>query len=160
MHFVLAFLLLQTKLKKTQLLYSVQHTQGHSSEAITEQSPALVSLPISHSEPWQYPGGRRCSRGFSSAKALTSVSRLALRSSAVPCFAIQYIYLFIFFKLITLPSVSFDTLKGNLYEVAVNHPPSQPPGHIRIWEVTFGNGWQMLPLACTFRIKHYLHIML
>lgn len=25
--------------------------------AITEQSAALVSLPISHSEPWQYPGG-------------------------------------------------------------------------------------------------------
>lgn len=36
---------------------TVQHTQGHSSAAIIEQSPALVSLPISHSEPWQYPGG-------------------------------------------------------------------------------------------------------
>lgn len=31
--------------------YTVQHTQGHSSAAIMEQSPALVSLPISHSEP-------------------------------------------------------------------------------------------------------------
>lgn len=50
--YILCFvLLLLAKLNKKRLLYSVQHNQGHSSAAITERSPALVSLPITHSEP-------------------------------------------------------------------------------------------------------------
>lgn len=50
-NFVLSIINMQTQFSEMHLLYSVQHIQGHSSAAITEQFPALVSLPISHSEP-------------------------------------------------------------------------------------------------------------
>lgn len=70
------------------LLYSVQHTQGHSSAAIMEQSSALVSLPISHSEPWQYPGGRQPWL-FPSAKALTLVSALSFSTTPIRSHVLQ-----------------------------------------------------------------------